>query len=101
MFWVRYVIIEIYERLRVATIINIISLETFTWIFERNLKFILVSTLKPNGLLIGDEIPFWMQIQLKVSLKILQHTMHLEEKNLAASDLGSVRGSYIQKKSLN
>ena len=54
-----------------VAITKYISLETITCIFERNPKIMLVSTLKPNGLLIDTQIPLWIPIQLKVSLKLL------------------------------
>ena len=60
MFWVRYVIIAINERVRVATITHRISFETVACIFERNPKLILMSTLKLNGLLTNDQITFWI-----------------------------------------
>ena len=43
------------------------------------MELIRVSTLKPNGSIIDTQIPLWIPIQLKVSLKILQHPKHLEE----------------------
>ena len=88
MFWVRYVIIAINERVRVSTITNIIILETITCIFERNLNLILVSTPKPNGFIIDAQILCWIPIKLKVSLKMLQHPMHLEDRMFFTNRFG-------------
>ena len=88
MFWVRYVIIAINERLRVATVTHSISFETVACIFERNPKLILVSTLKLNGLLANAQMTFWIPIQLKVSLKMLQHPTNLEERIFCSIIIG-------------
>ena len=68
------------EIVRVSTITNSTSLKTINCIFEHDSKLILVSDLKPDGLLIDAQILCWILIKLKVSLKMLQHPTHLEER---------------------